>query len=162
MTNWTEIEHARRKAHAKHGNSSIEGMPAEHPAWLPVLVEEVGEVAHEMTYDAKGGSLRAELVDVLAVASAWLDAIDGSRPVPVMPPPDLFGPIVGPWHPRVGDRVTVTADGERLRLLMSQHAGRTGRVVSVRGTSWSARRADVELDMVGVVTFHDGELEPEQ
>lgn len=74
-TVWDEVLAARAAARIKHGASSIEAMAATHPAWLPVFVEEVGEVAHEMTYDATGG-LRAELIDVLSVASAWVDAID--------------------------------------------------------------------------------------
>ncbi len=78
MTDWSEIEQAREKAHEKHGNNSIERMFFLDPRWMPVLVEEVGEVAHELTYDADG-DLRAELVDLLAVASAWLDAIDRTR-----------------------------------------------------------------------------------
>lgn len=76
MTNWSEVDEARSRAHEKHGEQSIERLPPRHIAWLPVLTEELGEVAHELTYDAKGGSLRAELIDVLAVASAWLDALD--------------------------------------------------------------------------------------
>lgn len=79
MTDYTEIEQARAKAHAKHGDNSIEGIDAADPRWLSILVEEIGEVSHELTYDATG-SLRAELIDVLAVASAWLDALDGRAP----------------------------------------------------------------------------------
>lgn len=79
MTDYTEIEQARAKAHAKHGGNSIEGIDAADPRWLSILVEEIGEVSHELTYDATG-SLRAELIDVLAVASAWLDALDGRAP----------------------------------------------------------------------------------
>ncbi|MGN8049567.1 WDGH domain-containing protein [Curtobacterium sp. 22159] len=100
MTDWTEIEQARAKAHAKHGDNSIEGITADDPRWLSILAEEGGEtseatllawnallqarlgrVAHEQTYDATG-SLRGELIDVLAVASAWLDALDGRTTMP--------------------------------------------------------------------------------
>ncbi len=70
-----EVFRARVKAHEKHGDQSIEATAARSSRWLSILVEEVGEVAHELTYDAKG-SLRAELIDVLAVASAWVDALD--------------------------------------------------------------------------------------
>lgn len=80
---WHEVQQARDAAYAKHGTSSIEALPELHPAWLPILIEEVGEVAHELTYDATGGSLRAELIDVLAVVSAWVSAIDrAQRPHP--------------------------------------------------------------------------------
>lgn len=78
MTKWHEIEDARAKAHVKHGTNSIEGIAAGSPAWLAILMEEVGEVAHALTYDSGASvtDLRSELVDVLAVASAWLDALD--------------------------------------------------------------------------------------
>jgi NTP pyrophosphatase (non-canonical NTP hydrolase) len=71
------INAAREAAHRKHGDNSIEGIPADSQAWLPILVEEVGEVAHAMTYDSGAGDveLARELVDVMAVASAWLDAL---------------------------------------------------------------------------------------
>lgn len=72
---WNEVMRAREKADAKHGANSIEQIPADSPLWLSILTEEVGEVAHELTYDATG-SLRAELIDVLSVASAWLAALD--------------------------------------------------------------------------------------
>lgn len=78
------INAAREAAHAKHGDQSIEAIPATDPRWLAVLVEEVGEVAHALTYDATGGpqAVAAELLDVLAVAGAWLDAyrVDGVKP----------------------------------------------------------------------------------
>jgi hypothetical protein len=77
---WREILEARRKAHAKHGDKSIEGLPADDPAWLTILVEEVGEVAQQLTYDHDGSGLRSELVDVLAVASAWLASVDHATP----------------------------------------------------------------------------------
>lgn len=110
MTDWTEIEQARAKAHAKHGENSIEGMTADDPRWLSVLAEEggevseatllawnallqarIGRVAHEQTYDATG-DLRGELVDVLAVASAWLDALDaGAEPMVALNAADVCG-----------------------------------------------------------------------
>jgi NTP pyrophosphatase (non-canonical NTP hydrolase) len=73
---WEEIEQARARAHQKHGDNSIESEPNGSPRWLPILVEEIGEVANALTYDGPAGSLRAELIDVIAVASAWVDAID--------------------------------------------------------------------------------------
>lgn len=65
----------RLSAHRKHGENSIEAIGSSDPRWLSILVEEVGEAAHELTYDATG-SLRAELVDVITVATAWVAAID--------------------------------------------------------------------------------------
>jgi NTP pyrophosphatase (non-canonical NTP hydrolase) len=56
------------------------------PAWLRVLVEEVGEVAQALCDYSPGcekedrahltGHLREELVQVAAMACAWIDAID--------------------------------------------------------------------------------------
>lgn len=87
MTNWTEVEEARAKAKAKHGDNSIEAIEAGDPRWLSILVEEVGEAAHELTYDSTG-SLRAELVDILAVSSSWLDALDRAVVSPPASTPD--------------------------------------------------------------------------
>lgn len=75
MTIYDEIQAAREAAHAKHGAQSIEGIVPKDSRWLSILVEEVGEVAHELTYDATG-DLRKELIQVAAVAAAWVDAID--------------------------------------------------------------------------------------
>jgi NTP pyrophosphatase (non-canonical NTP hydrolase) len=76
---WREILDARRKAHEKHGDNSIEGLASQDPSWLTILVEEVGEVAQQLTYDHDRSGLRSELVDVLAVASAWLASLDLSE-----------------------------------------------------------------------------------
>ena len=46
---------------------------AGHPYWSAILVEEVAEAVAEIGDDAK---LRAELVQVAAVAVAWIEAID--------------------------------------------------------------------------------------
>lgn len=71
------INAAREAAHEKHGDDSIESVPADDPRWVAILGEEFGEVCHALTYDS-GASLQDladELVDVMAVAGAWLDAI---------------------------------------------------------------------------------------
>ncbi len=76
-----EILRARDAAHRKHGHTeggSMERMNFNRPAWLAILVEEVGEVARALTYDGKG-DLRAELIDIAAVATAWIDSIDRSN-----------------------------------------------------------------------------------
>lgn len=75
---WREILDARRIAHAKHGPASIEAIPSDSPRWLPILVEEIGEVANALTYDGPQDQLRDELVDVAAVVAAWLAALDAS------------------------------------------------------------------------------------
>lgn len=68
----------RLRAHAKHGGSeggSMEEMASDRPSWLAILGEEFGEVARSLTYDGTS-NLRDELIDVISVASAWVDAID--------------------------------------------------------------------------------------
>lgn len=73
-----QVRAARMAAHVKHGEKSIERLSSVDRAWLPVLVEEIGEVANAMTYDG-AADMRAELLDVMAVASAWIDALDRSE-----------------------------------------------------------------------------------
>ncbi|HET8661113.1 MAG TPA: hypothetical protein VFM55_19215 [Micromonosporaceae bacterium] len=72
---WREVVNARHDAHLKHGDNSIEAEPADSPRWLAILGEEFGEVCNALTYDTNG-DLRTELVQVVAVASAWIDALD--------------------------------------------------------------------------------------
>jgi hypothetical protein len=69
---------------------------ASNAAMLPILGEEIGEVAEEfetlllvrlvkssgrvnraLTYDQDDSKLRAELIQVMAVTSAWVDRLDG-------------------------------------------------------------------------------------
>ena len=73
-----EVFAGRVKAHAKRGVNSIEAIPGDDPRWLSILMEEVGETAHELTYDPTG-DLRAELIDVITVATAWVAAIDAPQ-----------------------------------------------------------------------------------
>lgn len=44
--------------------------------WLPILAEEFGEVAKAIL-EKKPGEVRKELIEVAAVAIAWVEAIDG-------------------------------------------------------------------------------------
>lgn len=51
------------------------------PRWLAILTEELGEVAREVVEElaiprSRGYQIREELVQVAAVAVAWLEAID--------------------------------------------------------------------------------------
>lgn len=80
---YSEIIAARRKAHAKHGIHSIESTQVSDWAMLAIVTEELGELAHEMTYDTVNGpgAKRAELIDIAAVVTAWIDKIDGNRNV---------------------------------------------------------------------------------
>lgn len=91
-----EVISARFAAHIKHGMNGVEAIPSDSPEWLAILGEEVGEMAeeaavlalstavtgylgrisHTLTYDADPSKLRAELIDILAVGTAWVAAID--------------------------------------------------------------------------------------
>jgi len=72
-----EIASGRLAAHAKHGSNSIEAVPGDDIArWLPILGEEFGEVCESLTYDKDAGTLRAELIDLITVGTAWVAAID--------------------------------------------------------------------------------------
>jgi NTP pyrophosphatase (non-canonical NTP hydrolase) len=75
---YSDMHSERIRAHNKHDTlgGSMERKTWDDPAWLPVVVEEVGEVAHAMTYDAPDADLRTELVQVGAMVAAWIDAID--------------------------------------------------------------------------------------
>jgi NTP pyrophosphatase (non-canonical NTP hydrolase) len=80
---YEDVDNERLRAHEKHvaHGGSMENRAWADAAWLPVLMEEVGEVAHELTYDAFGGDtpverLRKELVQVAAMACAWIESID--------------------------------------------------------------------------------------
>jgi uncharacterized membrane protein len=78
---YVDVHRERMRAHLKHGakGNSREFAPWDDPEWLPILMEELGEVAHELTYDAADTrrlNLRAELVQVAAMACAWITALD--------------------------------------------------------------------------------------
>ena len=81
---YKDVAAERQRAHAKHGaaGNSRENATAGDREWLPILMEELGEVAHELTYDSEDTQLasyvrlRKELIRVAAMAAAWIDAID--------------------------------------------------------------------------------------
>jgi len=85
---YMDIQAERQRAHEKHGaaGNSRENAHWADSEWLPILMEELGEVAHELTYDSRYDivdgadamrmALRAELIQVAAMAAAWIDAID--------------------------------------------------------------------------------------
>lgn len=88
---YKDIHEERLRAHAKHAaaGNSMEGRPWSDPYWLPVLVEEVGEVAQQLCdmrslaasveSERQGLEwLRSELVQVAAMATAWIDAVDNA------------------------------------------------------------------------------------
>lgn len=92
---YREVHAERARAHRKHDHAggSMERKDYRDPEWLPVLVEEVGEVARELCERAVTGAkvagftdaerdemlrvrLRAELVQTAAMVTAWVAACD--------------------------------------------------------------------------------------
>lgn len=86
-----EVYLERIRAHQKHDShgQSMERKEFDDPAWLPVVVEEVGEVAKVLCDEAHitpddsrynrqrfKNDLREELIQVMAMCAAWVDAID--------------------------------------------------------------------------------------
>lgn len=73
-----EIFAERMRAHDLHvaSGNSMEEKGYENPSWLPVIMEEVGEVARAINDDQTVSHLRTELIQVMAMCSAWVDAID--------------------------------------------------------------------------------------
>jgi NTP pyrophosphatase (non-canonical NTP hydrolase) len=71
-----DVIEERFRQHKQWGDQS------QHPdtTWLAILTEEVGECAQAALHNGFGGkargTLREELVQVAAVAVAWIDAID--------------------------------------------------------------------------------------
>lgn len=84
---WDEIASERIRAHAKHGDKSMESAPWSDMKRLRILVEEVGEVARVFNewdlgrYTTAGamGQARVELIQVAAMAGAWADAVTDAQ-----------------------------------------------------------------------------------
>lgn len=67
----------RMRQWVKHPDATLDLPGLDDPARFVVLAEEVGEVARALTYDEGDPSdLARELVQVAALALAWLDGID--------------------------------------------------------------------------------------
>jgi NTP pyrophosphatase (non-canonical NTP hydrolase) len=77
---YDDVHRERIRAHAKHQASgqSIEQLDTNHAIWLAVLTEELGEVANALIEHGPV-HLREELVQVAAVACAWIAALDDPR-----------------------------------------------------------------------------------
>lgn len=73
------IQAEATSAHLKHGEHSMLGTGRSDGDRLAILMEEVGEVAHELTYDASGDKdkLVRELIQVAAMAATWVEHIEG-------------------------------------------------------------------------------------
>lgn len=75
------IQDAANYAAAKHGvvrtpaNSDMPDLQK-----LAILMEEVGELAHELTYDSDAllKNKRKELAQIAAMAGMWLDSLEGA------------------------------------------------------------------------------------
>lgn len=83
------LERERQEALCKAGKFPATCADPKQPDTdkLPILIEEVGEVARAMceaigATDVQSSGLRTELVQVAAVAVAWIEAIDARRAVP--------------------------------------------------------------------------------
>lgn len=83
-----EVYDERVRAHEKHApRGSMEVKTWNHPIWLPVLTEEVGEVAKELCEQQLGNqdkdttmeNIRKELIQVAAMSTAWIAAIDALK-----------------------------------------------------------------------------------
>lgn len=73
-----EVGEERQAQDGKWGKQNHENF-----LWMTVLSEEVGEAAkaamHDMFGGPDAGNLRAELVQVAAVAVAWIECLDRER-----------------------------------------------------------------------------------
>lgn len=87
MTIYDEIAAERARAHAKHGAKSMESAAPDDMKRFRILSEEVGEVArefneadiHDRPVDL--AALRAECIQVAAMAAAWADACHAIPPL---------------------------------------------------------------------------------
>lgn len=77
------IQAEATRAHLKHGDRSMLGPHYTSGDRLAILMEEVGEVAHELTYDQGGleggrrDELVKELIQVAAMAASWVEVLEG-------------------------------------------------------------------------------------
>lgn len=78
------IQAEATRAHIRHGEYSMLGSRYSAPDRLAILMEEVGEVAHELTYDQGGPGVGAydkdrlekELIQVAAMAATWIEQLN--------------------------------------------------------------------------------------
>lgn len=81
---YAEVKAERERAHAKHGDKSMESERPDAEKRLRILMEEVGEVArefneadiHDRPVDL--ALLRSELIQTAAMATAWADVCEAS------------------------------------------------------------------------------------
>jgi hypothetical protein len=75
------IQAEATRAHLKHGDHSMLGSYHTESERLAILMEEVGEVAHELTYDQPKDrdKLVKELIQVAAMAATWIEHLEGGQ-----------------------------------------------------------------------------------
>lgn len=75
-TVWHEVTERRRTLHQQAGEASMETWTPADPAWTGVL-QDVHDDVQQARADATSlRDPREALIDLLAVASAWIDAFD--------------------------------------------------------------------------------------
>lgn len=83
-----DVVRERIRALAKHGRrGSVEWLPWDSTRWLPILTEELGEVARHLCEMNLSSALRQEhmdgmreeLIQLAAMAVAWAHALDTGR-----------------------------------------------------------------------------------
>lgn len=70
----SDVLRNRIKAHRKHfDGGSMEMLSSTNAMWLPILVEEIGEIANCLTYDSgkTTENLYDEIIDVMTICWAW-------------------------------------------------------------------------------------------
>jgi hypothetical protein len=78
-TVYADVAGERLRAHRKHGPNGMESRDAYDRKWWTVLMEEVGEVARAFEDGESIERIKEELVQVTAMAAAWVDACDRSK-----------------------------------------------------------------------------------
>lgn len=116
MSIYDEVRLERERAHAKHGAKSCEAWPADDPIRLAILTEETGEVARVFNEACLADAeldldqLRAELIQVAAVAIAWADKIDLERAGPVDDMARRLAEKMGDPRPTFGERIKASLE----------------------------------------------------
>ena len=75
---YSDLHRERVRAHEKHDDhgQSMERKTWDDESWLRVVTEELGEVARALNDREMAGRVREELVQLGAMTTAWIDAID--------------------------------------------------------------------------------------
>lgn len=77
---WRAIKDERQRQEQKHPGRTPASAALTDADKLVILAEEFGEAAREV-YEKRPAQLRAELVQVAAVAVAWLESLDAAQKV---------------------------------------------------------------------------------